>query len=87
MVNNSVQYARRIHARRRFRERTGIKFTRKVAAQCVNQIHKQKAEFLRRYSKTRTLWAVKIDGIRFVVVYNKRSGQIVTVLVKNSYAG
>jgi hypothetical protein len=72
--------AERIHLRRRALERYGRRFGPRTLAEWVQQIRSGRAVFLWRTSGTRTCWAVRYDGQWLPVVYNKTTGQIITVL-------
>lgn len=70
-----------IHAKKRFEERYGLKYTRKLRASFIRQIQEDKAGFIRRDSLTRTVWMVEADdGQCIKVVYNSNTKNIVTAL-------
>lgn len=67
------------HFRQRWQQRVGVPLQRYTHSQLVQKIRGNQLEFVRRQSHTRTLWRFPMDGRVFILVYNKRLQQIVTV--------
>ncbi len=70
-----------IHAKQRFAERCGIKYSTKLKKYLIRQIQSSKANFLKRTSNSRTVWLARaFDGRKYKVVYSKITKNIITVL-------
>lgn len=69
-----------IHAKRRALERHNINLNRKVRQEVISDIQNGNARFLGRYSNTRSLFLVNIEGKEVKVVYDKLRKNIATVL-------
>jgi hypothetical protein len=65
---------------RRGLERYGVVLDAEKRAEVVRQIRDGEGVFVERWSTARSIWRVTIDEQDLVVVYDKRRGEIATVL-------
>lgn len=72
-----------VHARKRFLERTGVKFTRQLHLNLKHQIHTGKAVRIRSGMKS-DVYLAKIKNKYHKIVYDKRTNNVVTVLPNDS---
>lgn len=79
MSHRQVADTRR-HARRRAKERLGIRLTRKVERHIISMIRAGKSVIGKRTSATRVIHSVNMAGMMIKVVYSSASKQIITVL-------
>ena len=68
-----------IHFKRRIRERYGISVNRVEYKELRNQV-RNKGIFLGRQRANRTVYQVNLRGMKIIVVYDNRAGNIVTTL-------
>jgi len=69
-----------IHFRDRLEQRYKIKISRDDYRNLCNQVKSGRSIFLGRQTPGRTVHQVKLDRMRFIVVYNTNVGNITTVL-------
>lgn len=77
---SSKKEAQRIHARKRFRARYGIKFTKEVREEFVRQIQRGKARCLETQTCRISIFSVFYEERWIDVVYDKVRHEIVTCL-------
>jgi hypothetical protein len=79
--------AQRIHAKRRFLERTGWSLTSADLDALSLQIRQGKAKFLRKQSNRVSHWEAESPRGCLRLVYDSRTKQVVTVLPKEEQSG
>lgn len=85
--DRSKKAALKIHAGRRAAERYGLEsWPRRRTIDAIRSGDTRQARFLKRQSRTVSIWAVKIEGRIVPVVYNRRIGDIATVLPESWFA-
>ena len=72
--------SQRLHAKKRFLERCGIKLTTKDLDNLRSQIVDGNAELIRKQSNRVSVWKINFNGTEVEVVYDKNTKNIVTVL-------
>ena len=70
----------RFHTRRRFEERVGMFYSKKLENIIVSNIQHGLSKHIKTQSRTRTIHDVSVRGKELRVVYDKQRGTIVTVL-------
>lgn len=70
----------KLHAKKRFNQRTNITFSKKVNKDLVRLIQNGKTECIEITSNTRTIHIVDYNGETLKIVYDKLRKTIVTVL-------
>jgi len=70
----------RKHAKRRFLERFGFRIGTEVLQGLVQALQKGKLKHKRKQSNTRSLWYATIHEFPVIVVYDKNTKEIVTVM-------
>ncbi len=81
------RHAQRVHAKKRFLERTGKVLTTADLVAIVGQIQQGKAKLVRRQSNRVSLWDAEHKGEKVRVIYDRRTKEIVTVLLKEDDDG
>lgn len=76
--------AQLIHAKKRATERFGVSLTKEDLRWMVFQIQSRKAEFKGKYSLTKSLFIVTVNGVKVPVIYDKQRQQIATILPENA---
>ena len=76
----SKKEAERKHSKRRAYERYNFELTKEMRSRIIGIIRNQKASFLGRTSRNRTIWMVELDRKFFKVVYDKKRHELVTFL-------
>lgn len=79
-MSPSKKLSQRAHAKRRFIERTGTTLSKALRRDLVRRIQDGKATFLDKQSNRVSLWKVPELTGDHVLVYDKRTHEIVTVL-------
>ncbi len=74
--------AQRIHAKKRFLERTGHELLTADLEAIILQIQQGRAVFVKKQSNRVSHWEVDHQGTPLRVVYDKSTKQIVTILLK-----
>ena len=70
----------RAHLKRRFLERFGVEINRIDEIQMLNQIQNKEAEFIEKQSIRVSVFDVKLNEVKYRVVYDKNRKHLVTVL-------
>lgn len=70
----------RVHAKRRASERYGLIINKEMLKECIAMIQNNKAKFLCKTSRTRSLFELTIQGKCVKVVYDKIRKNIATFL-------
>lgn len=81
MARWSKLKCQRRHARRRFRERTGLNFSEKKERAFISKIQNNEAQLLENQSQRVGLYKVNYEGTDYKVVYDRNRKVIVTVLI------
>lgn len=68
------------HARRRCKERKGIKLSKQLHQYIIKQIKQNNARFIKKERENRELWIIKCDDHIYKVVYSKEINKIITIL-------
>jgi hypothetical protein len=76
--------AQRIHAFNRFKQRTGLHFTKEVRSKFITMIKNGKTTCVQQQSLRITVHDVTYDGKVYRVIYDKNRENIVTVLPHNA---
>ena len=81
-ISLSKSQAQRVHACRRFRQRLGIELTNELHDEVVGMIRQNdpRARFVKRQSLRLSFWEIEFARSRCCVVYDRKRGNIVTVL-------
>jgi hypothetical protein len=77
------QYSR-LHSKMRAQRRYGITLNREKYSEIVNAI-KIGANRGRAVSNNRSLHIAEVDGVKMLVVYDKKRKELITVLPQSSY--
>ncbi len=72
----------KIHATKRFEQRVGIPYSKRIHDCIVNKIQSGESNCVRTVSNTRTIHDVNIESRTIRIVYDKLRKTIVTVLPK-----
>jgi len=67
-------------------QRYGVCLGKEEHEELVQQIHKQKAQFVERQSLRVTVWIVELDGTKMKVCYDSNRKAIITCLPPESIA-
>ena len=78
MVKKSKKQAIKIHFKNRCFERLGVSATKADIDEMKHDIRKNKAKFLERKSRSRTLWLIERWQQEFVAVYDNNKKDFVT---------
>lgn len=74
--------AERLHAKKRFRERLGIKMSKNKRAELIAKIKRGYYRLLEYQSGGKSIYEIRdLDGKRCEVVYDRETEEIVTVLL------
>lgn len=76
----------RIHAKRRIKQRYGLRVVTADISAMICKIQSGQAECLLRVSNTRSFFKVQHEGIDVIVLYHKRYKQLVTALTPQQFA-
>ena len=80
MRNRSKKRNNYLHTRKRIFQRYNISIDRNIYNRLCNQIRLNKSIYLGTQTPTRTVHQIKLAGKKLIVVYNKSSNNICTVL-------
>ena len=83
----SHQTCRRIHLRRRLKERYGLEINERDIDLIEDYVRSGKTRIIRHESDGRTIHAININGRIVVVVYSKVYDSVVTALTKRPSDG
>lgn len=72
------------HAKRRFKERFGISFTKHMHDEFMFQIRHSQAELLEKQSNRVSKFRVKYKEEHYTIIYDRERKTIVTVLPKSA---
>lgn len=75
----------KIHAQRRFAERTNTKLDKELAKEIVKQIQKGKLKLLKRQSNRITVWLYTIQDTDYKLYYDSDRHLIVTIVPIRSW--
>jgi hypothetical protein len=71
------------HTQRRAYERYGLELSRRDIDEIVDKIQSNNGKFIRKDSRTRTLWRICHKTVDMLVVYDKRTKTLVTALTNH----
>ncbi len=69
-----------IHCHKRFKERFGISFNRRLRDKIISQILSGEAKLLLHQSRARSLWEIKIQDKTIWIIYDRLRERILTCL-------
>lgn len=69
-----------LHAKRRAMQRYGLDLNKSLHKQLAQAIRDGHATFVKRRSRTRTVWLVELEGRKIRAVYDSNQHNLVTVL-------
>lgn len=82
-ILNGKRISQMAHARKRFKERLDIDFTRAMHYELVKKITRNELEFIKKQSNRISIFKAIINDKTVQLVYDRKRGNIVTVLVKD----
>lgn len=81
----SKKTCQKLHARKRFNERFGVFLKKNDYNIIVNNIEKEKYDFLENQSWRISVWQGMVQGHETIIIYDSKRKSIVTFLTKKMY--